>query len=533
MSKKFLVLALVFFVLPIAVSAASYKNYLPQKSWVKYGVNPWSIDTDNDGYPDDYEVKFGYCPTSPDSIKLDDSACEKGKINLSAGTYSAPAAVTSARPATLKKFSSCENINNWVATLNDHLAVQKAEMDHYITTINTTTLNTTTQQLIIDKIITSAAFVSGLTIADAPSEEKVVTSTDKKRVYELGEDNKQLIIHAVGNDKILGKINFGAYYFTPQVISYRNKVVFVGTASEPEQTNQLDIGDNTASGEITAPKLYVKIQVWQVSNPARPILERELRLSETYASHSAVVGDYLYLALYSSLPASSIDTGDSQSDFVAIPKIASVTKGKVGAYQSVAKCSDVLYPELNNTGVSYPHFYIHLVAIPLESANGAIGHKVIYGLGQQLAYANGSVYITRNTAGNNMYVGDLGNEQTEIYKINLVKNSFVPVETQILPGLLVGPIEYSGDYWRVFTGRNLLAFDGPKLSYDLNILDKDLSKRGWYQSIVWDKQIFGVKNTPTEMRLFVTNNGSKYKLVDFSAPLHPVVIGEFLSPVNQ
>jgi hypothetical protein len=74
------------FTLP--VSAKTLLTDLPRSDWAKYGINPWKIDTDNDGIKDSEEIQNNYCPTSADPISLTDKNCKKGRFTLSTETCS-------------------------------------------------------------------------------------------------------------------------------------------------------------------------------------------------------------------------------------------------------------------------------------------------------------------------------------------------------------------------------------------------------------------------------------------------------------
>ncbi len=106
-----LVLALLVPAAPLW-AAGNYKNALSQKQWSQYGVNPWRLDTDNDGYPDDWEIKNGYCPTNQNSVLLGDTACEKGSFNLKKQTYTPPDAFVQQESQPLVPYASCAKIKS-------------------------------------------------------------------------------------------------------------------------------------------------------------------------------------------------------------------------------------------------------------------------------------------------------------------------------------------------------------------------------------------------------------------------------------
>ncbi len=119
MFKKFLFFLLGGILFAGPALAASYINPLPQKNWAKYGVNPWRVDTDYDGFADDWEIKNGYCPTNPEQIASSESNCEKGSFNLKKGAYYPPAAVRTIAPRGVKNFASCEQMRQYVNESTD------------------------------------------------------------------------------------------------------------------------------------------------------------------------------------------------------------------------------------------------------------------------------------------------------------------------------------------------------------------------------------------------------------------------------
>jgi len=107
---------------PVLGAVKSYQNDLPQKDWVKYGVNPWSLDTDNDGYTDAWEVKSGYCPTNYNKgVMLDSGECVKGKINLKNKIYTAPTIIQNNLPREIKKVKSCADLQTVLKTQSQNV----------------------------------------------------------------------------------------------------------------------------------------------------------------------------------------------------------------------------------------------------------------------------------------------------------------------------------------------------------------------------------------------------------------------------
>ncbi len=114
MFRKILFAAVLTLLCASGVSAASYINGVPQKDWTKYGVNPWSNDTDLDGFPDAWEITNKYCPTNPVLYtRLDDGECEKGKIDYKKGVYTPPKNIEDVFPSTVKKAADCSEIEKF------------------------------------------------------------------------------------------------------------------------------------------------------------------------------------------------------------------------------------------------------------------------------------------------------------------------------------------------------------------------------------------------------------------------------------
>ena len=97
-----------FFAFPQGIFAAEIRNPLNKAVWYKYGVNPYSTDTDNDGFSDVWEIQQNYCPTYPGIIALSDEQCQKGSFNLVRQTYVAPKGVSFYPSRSMTKVPSCQ-----------------------------------------------------------------------------------------------------------------------------------------------------------------------------------------------------------------------------------------------------------------------------------------------------------------------------------------------------------------------------------------------------------------------------------------
>ena len=106
--------------------AAGEVNRLSRSDWSKYGVNPWNIDTDYDGYADEWEIKNGFCPTNPEAVGVGNNNCRKGSFDLRTKKYTAPAAVKAVAPRGIKMFSSCAALDK---KLKDDTVHYQTEVD--------------------------------------------------------------------------------------------------------------------------------------------------------------------------------------------------------------------------------------------------------------------------------------------------------------------------------------------------------------------------------------------------------------------
>jgi hypothetical protein len=71
-SHLFFIGTVMSLLLPGRLLAKETVNQLSSPDWYRYGLNPWTNDTDNDGYIDLWELKNNYCPTFPGLIALTD-----------------------------------------------------------------------------------------------------------------------------------------------------------------------------------------------------------------------------------------------------------------------------------------------------------------------------------------------------------------------------------------------------------------------------------------------------------------------------
>ncbi len=112
--------------------AAEFRNPLPQKSWAQYGVNPWLLDTDNDGYADDWEVKQGFCPTNPTAVHIGTPECVKGIFDLKKGTYIPSSSGRSLLPPEIKQAGNCAELDRVVRNMVDYSDQQRYYEDNFV-----------------------------------------------------------------------------------------------------------------------------------------------------------------------------------------------------------------------------------------------------------------------------------------------------------------------------------------------------------------------------------------------------------------
>jgi hypothetical protein len=111
-SHLFFIGTVMSLLLPGRLLAKETVNQLSSPDWYRYGLNPWTNDTDNDGYIDLWELKNNYCPTFPGLIALTDDRCRKGTFDLKKQVYTPPASVSfhTARP--IRSLKSCQALEN-------------------------------------------------------------------------------------------------------------------------------------------------------------------------------------------------------------------------------------------------------------------------------------------------------------------------------------------------------------------------------------------------------------------------------------
>lgn len=515
MSKLFGGLVVIFALLAIAeVHAAGEFNRLPRSDWAKYGVNPWNIDTDYDGYADEWEVRSGYCATNPEAVLLGSADCKKGTFDIRTKTYSAPAAVRAVSPRGIKKFASCAALDS----------KHSSDFQHYWDEITSVESNYPELENLL-----------GLNSTNGPSSL-------------AGLFFENYLQYSLLNDYIYNNNNavvrHGEYYYqslgsTGQLAVFkknaRNWQVFK-TINLPDQVKDIDImGINGNNLYVTGHKYQTKkkldwyetrVFVYSLANLEKPVLKRTLSFEGRIRNHTTRNG-YLYLALGGG-------STDNQKAEKISPNFPFQYKERLGAAKekvnTTKQCNEAEY-----VGRILGSNYLNLLAIPLNG--GQVGSRVILGLNESAIFEGDSLYLLSLNY-NDRSIGDFVNDpaaKTEIYKFSLAGSNFLFDSSNTVPGVITSKesLQFSNGNLAVVASQ---PNEANERSATLYTFDTHLKKLGWYKNFVSKELVGGLeyKNKIAKVKFnngyFMPNSEKGSMIFNLSNPFSPVNLGRVEYP---
>lgn len=479
--------------------AKPYKNYLSQKDWAKYGVNPWRIDTDFDGYSDDWEIKFGYCPTAGYGARLSDSLCEKGKIDLRKGIYTAPAEVKAVEPREWTGFKSCvalvNNLNsaikNWqaktataLADVVDDGAIEDGDQINLSNNLKNYLANFYRHRVtpFKDGIYFSGSNTFYVNNKALDVWQKIKSGDKHLWQYDFGSDVDVNESKLVGNNLIV----FGRKLITP-----------------PTNTNH----------EI----YHTVVYVWQVNNLKKSVPAFVYEFSGELVDWS-VVKNNLYLALGNDLAYQDNAAGFKQpSEF--LPNFWYNDK-KVGTNSSDCLAAQAL--DLKNnvwSETNYNQRYLQLVSLSLVSRK-IVQQKFVFDSSARAFFADDRVYVFtfKPKGAYNVVTKAYEDGLTEINQFNLQNGKFSFVNNQTVDGVVLNHsnvLRQGNNLW--VTTNNLIGIDG--FTNKLYLLDASLNKIGWYND-------FGREGKAISMRLIGKELYFSFTNFVNESPFYDIVPGQ-------
>lgn len=452
MRKIFLVILLSSLLLPAAVKAAgAYKNKLSKTSWVKYGVNPWRADTDNDAYPDDWEVKNGYCPTNDaKGVRLNSPLCQKGTFDLKIGKYTPPSVLANIYPRDVANFSSCAALNQTYVNNKNLISEQQ--------------------------IINSADVGSGngdVKIFNQPVNNQVITKGNN--IFVAKNNLLYILKNTAGKVVLQNKLLLSGVQNVLNLYIDDKNLVIVGVNKYFIPTNdQLKKGLYPRGEGVVA-------QIWQVSNAASPLLLKTVELEGNLMENN-LNNHRLFLATSLNPNSFTLEPSLAGNSTDLLPRLRERQGAKVPfiPFSATVACSQVV----TTNPLSKANF-VTITAISVNNLRLPAVSQVFFGLPNQVYLAGSSAYLISPSIN---WAQTMPYEKTEVFKFNFTKNKFILAGAQALPGTLVGAMGINNNYLTLAT-RQTFDVASTTSGNNLFVLKSNLDKAGWYYNLGYGQQI--------------------------------------------
>lgn len=461
----------VFGSLPVAAAVApAFLNPLSRSDLVRYGVNPWRTDTDNDGYPDAWEVKNGYCPTNPEKgVRLGEGGCRPGTIDWRAGGYNPPPVVAAVSPRPLKKFTSCAELIRTIQTpLPDSRVGSSQAAGHSLASPGV--------EIITGKEpVTQVAHGSYLYVAR--SAELLMIKTEPLSAL-----------------SITARVTLPRLSVVERLVRNGNTLAVVGADS---------------ASQAGSPRS--RIQLWQLRASRTPALAREFTFDGTLrevVSH----GGYLYVVLEDNISVRA----DVSPSSVRLPAVQTG-----GAPAQRLACSAITRPV-----PSHNQRLLVVWGVPLNNPRAPVTAAGFLGFGSMLYSAEGRLYLGSETA---REVGWDAKEQAEIFAFTLARGAAALAASQWLPGSLLDEGSLS-DYQGVMRLTTALHPATSSVRNNLYLLTPALERFGWYEGAAAGKELVAARFFGSHVFLIPRDPVEPWEVFDLSKPRTPLPLGTVASP---
>ncbi len=442
------------------VSAKIILSDVPRADWTKYGINPWSLDTDNDGFSDTEEIAQKYCPTSADPIAITDKNCKRGRSNLRTGLYTPPLGANFYQPRAVKNFRSCTELTKTLQAAQPPIYYYRGG------------------GLTPDSFGISQPTAAGLSTTAAPSamaedfsrtniqvegvDEGDVVKTNGKQIFYLA-DNHLIVASAnPAVTEVLADIPLASVLQARELYLTGSKLIVIGHTFAT--IGPLIEGTTPSKMSAIYPRYQETRQVatiLDVSNPSNPTIERSVEMTGDVVA-TRLTNGYVYLVLRSSLPY-SYNSDVKITAATALPQVRDITNEKMIVELMGAHAEQPLVPLAGCAEVQYlsptpGKEFVSVVAIPAANPKAPLGKKVMWGLSSNdTVYVSPSnIYITSQNYGTGSVWFRRPSERSDIYKFAINKNTISFVSSQTIPGTVLNQFsmdEYAG-FFRVVTTEN-------------------------------------------------------------------------------
>jgi len=316
------------------------------------------------------------------------------------------------------------------------------------------------------------------------------------------------------------------------------KIVYIVRAHPPEEAGivakiepGLPVSDLYINGDklvvISAPDYYywygwdiapeeeyemvTHVWVYDVSDKAQPVLEREVSVDGYYTS-SRMIGDYVYLI--TSQPAML-----NHSE----PVLPGIRSGNASCY---VDATDVWY--VNNTDVNYG--YTNIVALNVQDPGEEITSETYLMGSSSTIYASlDHIYLTNLDW---VYNVDGGWETTTVYKLRVDEGAIHLVAEGTVPGRVLNQfsMDENGDYFRIATTSGFVSRNGGGTSNNLYVLNSTLGVAGRLEGLAPGEDIYSARFMGGRCYLVTFKKIDPLFVIDLEDPENPQVLGKLKIP---
>ncbi len=267
-------------------------------------------------------------------------------------------------------------------------------------------------------------------------------------------------------------------------------------------------GGLLAEGSSGSYEVETSIRVYDVTDRADPVLDRELSVDGYYVS-ARMIGDYVYL----------VASGSAwiAEDNVSLPRI----EGDDGTVRIQAE--EIWHSGTPDSGYSFTT----ILSVNVIDDDEEAGHETLLVGGASTVYVSpDNIYITfpewRDASG-----------QTSIHRINIDQGRIEYQATGKVPGSLLNQfsLDEQGEYLRVATTDwNRDESDANWQDNNLYVLDQSLDIFGRLENVAPGESIHAARFMGDRCYLVTFEQTDPLFVIDLADPGHPAVLGELVMP---
>ena len=351
--------------------------------------------------------------------------------------------------------------------------------------------------------------------------------TNGDYIYSALGEGKVVITDIRNPERIVkaSEIKFGQDFYSSQLFLQDNTLIVLGEKYFPSETRKIS-GTSIDSMPING---MTNVQFYDVSNPKRPLLIREIG-TEGYLNGARKTGNMLYFVT-NVRPAfewfKEID-GNALRPRVYDSKESKDIKGL--AYSNISILPGAMEPS-----------YSVITAIDISSpTENKVVTKGYLGGSEQLYMSKENLYLTATKYEEDMLGGPIssrmiwnpGNSNTEVFKFALNKTNVKFHSSALLKGNLLNQFsmdEHKGYFRAVTTEGNM--WDEKNISKNhLFILDENMKHTGSVEGLAKGERIYSARFMGDKAYMVTFRETDPLFVIDVANPAAPKVLGELKIP---